>query len=395
MQASPKFSTFICLSCAGTHRGLGVHISFVRSISMDAFKQNEILRMQHGGNKAWQNFYNVHIGTENRGKSFEDSSIKERYESDVGDEWKESLSAKVEDRDFDREAWKKEREIYKAKVTAANDRTRTQTPTGSGPRRGASGIASSTNSNTNSRSESPVPRSNPSQKEQKEAYFSQLGAANASRPDHLPPSQGGRLGGFGSSPAPTDPSQAQGPQADPIATLTQSFSWFATSLSRTAKTVNETYIQPTADKIASSDLAAQARAAAMQAGTGLQTSAKTATESFNRFVEGQEPNARSGTAAGPTTTSAGSAKRATEPERKDFWDSFGAATTSTSTSTPIGGETPKPKPKPSSIGTTAMKKGATTEGSGSAPLSSASTSAAAPTTGKGKDKGKDDGWDDW
>lgn len=363
---------------------------------MDAFKQNEILRMQHGGNKAWQDFYNSNIGIENGGKSFEDSSIKERYESDVGDEWKERLSAKVEDRDFDRETWKKEREAYKARAAATNTSSRSQTPTGSGPRKGVSGIVSSTNTNTTGRSESPASRSNPSlplsQKEQKEAYFSQLGAANASRPDHLPPSQGGRLGGFGNSPPPNDSSQAQESQADPIATLTQSFSWFTTSLSRTAKTVNETYIQPTAGKIASSDLAAQARAAAMQAGTGIQSTAKSATESFNRFVEGQEPTTRSAAAAGAgAEAGASSAKKVTEPERKDFWDSFGAATTSTSTSASAAHDSEKPKPKPSSIGTAAMKTGGNGEGLASAPLGSA----AASTKGKGKGAGEDDGWDDW
>jgi hypothetical protein len=55
--ASPKFGVFICLSCAGVHRGLGVHISFVRSITMDAFKAQEIERMREGGNKTWRDFF--------------------------------------------------------------------------------------------------------------------------------------------------------------------------------------------------------------------------------------------------------------------------------------------------------------------------------------------------
>lgn len=55
--ASPKFGVFICLSCAGVHRGLGVHISFVRSITMDAFKAQEIERMRLGGNRPWRDFF--------------------------------------------------------------------------------------------------------------------------------------------------------------------------------------------------------------------------------------------------------------------------------------------------------------------------------------------------
>lgn len=100
-------------------------------------------------------------------------------------------------------------------------------------------------------------------------------------------------------------------------------------------------------QIAASDLAAQARAAALQAGQGIQSGAKGAAESINKFVEGQDGNPPGG--------------RNAEPARKDFWDSFGAPAEETS--------------KPSGLGTSTIKKSG---GGGST----------AP-------KGKDDGWDDW
>lgn len=48
--ATVSFGTFICLGCSGLHRSLGVHISFVRSVGMDRWKDWEVKRMQTGGN---------------------------------------------------------------------------------------------------------------------------------------------------------------------------------------------------------------------------------------------------------------------------------------------------------------------------------------------------------
>jgi ADP-ribosylation factor GTPase-activating protein 1 len=38
-------------------------------------------------------------------------------------------------------------------------------------------------------------------------------------------------------------------QRDPVAALTKGFGWFTTTVGKTAKTVNEGYIQPTAAKV--------------------------------------------------------------------------------------------------------------------------------------------------
>ena len=48
--ASVSHGTLHCLECSGQHRGLGVHISFVRSIQMDSWTKLQIKSMEVGGN---------------------------------------------------------------------------------------------------------------------------------------------------------------------------------------------------------------------------------------------------------------------------------------------------------------------------------------------------------
>jgi ADP-ribosylation factor GTPase-activating protein 1 len=46
----------MCLECSGRHRALGVHISFVRSVSMDSWTEKQINAMRAGGNDKFNQF---------------------------------------------------------------------------------------------------------------------------------------------------------------------------------------------------------------------------------------------------------------------------------------------------------------------------------------------------
>merc|ERR1712228_994589 len=48
--ASVTFGVLLCTNCSGVHRRLGVHISFVRSTTMDGWTVSQLKRMFAGGN---------------------------------------------------------------------------------------------------------------------------------------------------------------------------------------------------------------------------------------------------------------------------------------------------------------------------------------------------------
>lgn len=345
--ASPKFGVFICLSCAGVHRGLGVHISFVRSVTMDAFKQAEIERMRLGGNDGWRSFFENHEDTKMLGVSWDDATIAERYSGEVGEEWKERLSAKVEGREY---VPGEKKTAPPASAAASKPATRTGTP--------LQGVATS-----GSRSESPSRPGGKAKVDDK--YFARLGADNAARPEDLPPSQGGKYAGFGSTPTPAKNDNQGVPnfeelQKDPVAALTKGFGWFTSTVGKTAKTFNSDYIQPTAKQIGETDFAAQARLAAGNVGKVAQAGAKSAHEGFTRFVEGPDGQPKR---AGPSDM---------DESKKSFWDDFSS----------VADQRHGTGPKYSSIGTSAMGKANKAPG-------------AAPSSTGAQGAKKDDDWDDW
>ncbi len=148
--------------------------------------------------------------------------VGERYGGDEGEEYKERLGCKVEGREFTGMPVRERR-----KVDAS--------PLGAGPR---------------------------SQKVQNEEFFARKGGENAARPEGLAPSRGGKYAGFGSGGAEGGAGAGVGAggalpgvdefQRDPVKALSKGFGWFTSTVGKGAKTVNDGWIQPTAQKVGDS-----------------------------------------------------------------------------------------------------------------------------------------------
>jgi len=53
---SATLGVFLCMNCAGIHRGLGTHLTFIRSIDLDQWNNKQLLIMMVGGNKRAQEY---------------------------------------------------------------------------------------------------------------------------------------------------------------------------------------------------------------------------------------------------------------------------------------------------------------------------------------------------
>lgn len=124
---------------------------------------------------------------------------------------------------------------------------------------------------------------------------------------------------------------------DPVGALTKGFGFFTTQVAKSAKTVNEAVIQPTAQKLAEADIAKHVAVV----GQKVSETGKYGFETINRFVD----NAGGpGYSRVPQTGGAGGlgARRGLDDEHGDFWDNFG--------------ETSGEREKHSALGTGAVKK---------------------------------------
>lgn len=261
-----------------------MHISFVRSISMDTWQADQIKRMQLGGNAPFRQFIESYTPTDQGGYK-QGTSVYDTYYCWAASQYREKLDATLADKSWSPSA----PPALSSSGSGTNSPAR---PSSAQGLRKSRALARNLTSPVSSAS-SPQPSLDSTitdQKSANEAFFSSLGQANATRPADLPPSQGGRYQGFGNTPSPptsqhpsfglssTSAPTLQDFQDNPGAALSKGWSLVSAVVAGASRVVNENVIQPGMERALDPNLHATVRGYMSEAQRRAQDAGRSANE---------------------------------------------------------------------------------------------------------------------
>ncbi|KAL7269265.1 ADP-ribosylation factor GTPase activating protein, ER-Golgi transport [Rhizina undulata] len=91
--ASVSFGIYLCLDCSSHHRNLGVHISFVRSTTLDEWQWEQLRIMKVGGNESATKYFRTYGGS----AALASDDMKIKYGSNTATKYKEELKLRAAD----------------------------------------------------------------------------------------------------------------------------------------------------------------------------------------------------------------------------------------------------------------------------------------------------------